>query len=528
MWGFGHPFENSGLRSLLLQDAYVYDIISNPNVGEDSGSTYKLAAAGHTLGTISNDASAAVVGRAGRAARDDPGARLHRGRGHGREVDARDARVVDETDVGTPTGSAPLTFVGPLALAQGASAILRSAPGKLSGTVCARIVLRERKRPLRFCNRYASAVAPSDPEAGENIVAAAGASDALTALSEIDDYKRKSLHVTEFSARVKLRRGLRQAFIRSVSMPRRVRRGQRVRVRLGLQVVRGPKITRSFRMRIPGSMRPGRRQVSFLGHDVDDPESDLFGALIETITIGGEDGDDGGGDPGARSLDALARRVRDVARYDGVTVRAAVGAARLPGRTCGSPGGVRRPCAFALPRTRDARLVGCGSRGAVGRPGGVALNPEGVVMKARNLALAAGAHPRRARRPCHRRMLFNGRISFSSFRTDPLSRTGEIFGLEQRSAATCGSSRRLPADNRPVQLGARRPRHRLPSPVARPATPTARSRAERSTEAPSRRCSMSRASSTPAPRGRRTARGSGSSLPPTWPAATPRATARSG
>ena len=303
VWGFGHPFENSGLRSLLLQDAYVYDIISNPNVGDDTGSTYKLAAAGHTLGTISNDASAAVVGRAGRPPVTIP-VRVYTEDEDTGAKSTLEARVVDETDVGTPTGSAPLTFVGPLALAQGASAILRSAPGKLSGTVCARIVLRERKRPLRFCNRYTSAVAPSDPEAGENIVAAAGASDALTALSEIDDYKRRSLHVTEFSARVKLRRGLRQAFIRSVSMPRRVRRGQRVRVRLGLQVVRGPKITRSFRVRIPGSMRPGRRQVSFLGHDVDDPDSDLFGALIETITIGGEDGDDGGGDPGAR----VARR----------------------------------------------------------------------------------------------------------------------------------------------------------------------------------------------------------------------------
>jgi hypothetical protein len=121
---------------------------------------------------------------------------------------------------------------------------------------------------------------------------------------------------------VKLRRGLRQAFIRSVSMPRRVRRGQRVRVRLHLQVVRGRHITRSFRLRIPHSMRPGRRQLSFLGHDVDDPESDLFGALIETITIGGDDPGAGAGDPGARSLDALARRVHDVARYDGVTVRA--------------------------------------------------------------------------------------------------------------------------------------------------------------------------------------------------------------
>ena len=114
VWGFGHPFENSGLRSLLLQDAYVYDVISNPNVGEDTGSTYKLAAAGHTLGTISNDASAAVVGRAGPPPAtvpvriftedEDTGARSTIG-----------ARVTDETDVGTPTGSSALTFVAPLA-----------------------------------------------------------------------------------------------------------------------------------------------------------------------------------------------------------------------------------------------------------------------------------------------------------------------------------------------------------------------------------------------------------------------------
>jgi hypothetical protein len=128
--------------------------------------------------------------------------------------------------------------------------------------------------------------------------------------------------VTEFAARVKLRRGLRQAFIRSVEMPRRVRRGRRVRVRLHLQVVRGPHITRSFRLRIPGSMQPGRRHLSFRGRDVDDPDSDLFGALVETITPGGDDGGPSAGDPGPRSLDALARHIRAVGRYDGLTVRA--------------------------------------------------------------------------------------------------------------------------------------------------------------------------------------------------------------
>jgi len=322
VWGFGHPFENSGLRSLLLQDAYVYTVISNPNVGEDTGSTYKLATAGHTLGTISNDATAAVVGRTGPPPAtvpvrvftedEDTGARATLG-----------AHVVDETDAGTPTGTSALTFVGPLALAQGASSILRSAPGKLSGTVCVQISLRERRRPLRFCNRYASGVAPSDPESGENIVAAGGAADALTALTELDDFKRRPLHVMEFAARVKLRRGLRQAFLRSVTLPRRVSRGRRVRVRLNLQVVRGARITRSFRVRIPHAVRPGRRRLTFVGRDVDDPDSDLFGALIETISLGGEEEEeDRAGDPGARSLDELADRVRAVARYDGVTLHA--------------------------------------------------------------------------------------------------------------------------------------------------------------------------------------------------------------
>ena len=321
VWGFGHPFENSGLRALLLQDAYVYTVISNPNAGDDTGSTYKLAAVGHDLGTISNDASAAVVGRAGATPPTVP-VRIF---SHDLDTGAQStltSRVVDETDAGTPTGGAALTFVAPLALAQGASAILRSAPGKLSGTVCIQIRLRERKRPIRLCNRYASAIAPSDPEAGANIVAAGGASDALAALTEIDDYKPRALHVTEFSARVKLQRGLRQAFLRRVELPRRVRPGRRVRAKLHLQVVRGPRITRTVRLRIPSGLRRGQRELTFVGRDVDDPDSDLFGALVDTIIIGGDEEEDSSGREGARTLDGLARRIKDLQRYDGVRLRA--------------------------------------------------------------------------------------------------------------------------------------------------------------------------------------------------------------
>jgi hypothetical protein len=321
VWGFGHLFENSGLRALLLQDAYVYTVISNPNAGDETGSTYKLAAVGHDLGTISNDATGAVVGRAGPTPPTTPVRIFSEDQDTG-EQSILASRVVDETDAGTPTGGSALTFVAPLALAQGASAILRSAPGKLSGTVCIQIALRERKQPLRFCNRYVSAIAPSDPEAGANIVAAGGASDALAALTELDDYKPRALHVTEFAARVKLHRGLRQAFIRSVDLPRRVRPGRRVRARLHLQVVRGPRITRRFRLRIPSSLSRGRHRLTLVGRDVDDPDSDLFGALVDTITIGGDEEGDSSGREGARTLDQLARRVRSIARYDGIRLRA--------------------------------------------------------------------------------------------------------------------------------------------------------------------------------------------------------------
>ena len=320
VWGFGHPFENSGLRSLLLQDAYVYTVISNPNAGDDTGSTYKLAAVGHDLGTISNDASAAVVGRTGAPPRPSRCGSSARTPTPARATRSPRAWSTRRTPARRP--AAPrCRSSAPLALAQGASEVLRSAPGKLIGSVCFRIAVRERKKPFRVCNRYASALAPSDPEAGANIVAAGGASDALSALTELDDYKPRALHVTEFTAGVTLHRGLHQAFLRSVDLPRRVRAGRRVRARFHLQVVRGPRVTRTARIRIPRSLSRGRHRLTFVGHDVDDPDSDLFGALIDTITIGDEDSGEGAGSEGARSLAQLARRIKRIQRYDGVRLR---------------------------------------------------------------------------------------------------------------------------------------------------------------------------------------------------------------
>ena len=95
-----------------------------------------------------------------------------------------------------------------------------------------------------------------------------------------------------------------------------------MRARLHLQVVRGPRITRSFRLRVPSSLAAGRRRLTLVGRNVDDPDSDLFGALVETITIGGEEEGDSSGREGARTLDQLERRITSIARYDGVSLRA--------------------------------------------------------------------------------------------------------------------------------------------------------------------------------------------------------------
>jgi hypothetical protein len=89
-----------------------------------------------------------------------------------------------------------------------------------------------------------------------------------------------------------------------------------------LQVVRGPRITRTFRLRIPNGLKRGTRELSFVGRDVDDPDSDLFGALVDTIIIGGDEEEESSGREGARTLDQLAQRIENLERYDGVRLRA--------------------------------------------------------------------------------------------------------------------------------------------------------------------------------------------------------------
>ena len=156
--------------------------------------------------------------------------------------------------------------------------------------MCLRITFRERpKQPARFCNRYLSSAILA-PDAGPlgNQVAFSAAIDSLDAISMIEAYEGPTPHVPQVSADIDMRRGEQLAFLRGVKAPKRVHPGQHVRLRVRLQRVRGGHLTRTYRVRIPGGLKPGRRTLKLAGFEQSSPDD----ALLELL-LGDEFGDEG-------------------------------------------------------------------------------------------------------------------------------------------------------------------------------------------------------------------------------------------
>jgi hypothetical protein len=312
VWGFGHPLDGVGARSLLLQDAYVFRIINNPVVIPGISGTYKYAAAGHDIGTLTNDALTAVAGRVGAIAPTVPV------RVFATDLDAGSKRslitnVADETSVDQPFGTSILSLLAPLAVLQAGGTVLGGSPARLSGRGCFAISFQELKRRARFCNRYVTNA--SDPLAGNALAASAG-SDLLQALLLIDAYQASPLHVTGVEANLQIQRGRRQAYLRGVRLPRHAKAGQRVRATLTLQHVGGRLERRTVRLRLPSDLRPGRRRVVLTGTD-----TDLDAGITSEIIDLDFDLGSSGGDLGAPNVRALAAQIEGVARYDGVSAR---------------------------------------------------------------------------------------------------------------------------------------------------------------------------------------------------------------
>jgi hypothetical protein len=248
VYAFGHPLDGAGRRSLILQDAYVYYVVNDPNVSTDT--SYKLAVPGHTVGTLTSDAPNAVVGTVGAPPVQVPVDVTAHDLDTGKTIRLR-TLAADETDIGMPLGTSIVGLLAPLEVAEGAQQIYDGAPANESGRLCLSVTVREMRGPLRFCNRYVSSGVAGGGGDDPPSLALAASGDAGTALGLIDQVQFAALHVTHVSARIDARRGLREAAIVSAHAPTHVRAGERVPVRVLIRAYRGAERRIVVHVRVP-------------------------------------------------------------------------------------------------------------------------------------------------------------------------------------------------------------------------------------------------------------------------------------
>ncbi|MGN6187965.1 MAG: hypothetical protein ACTHOE_03620 [Conexibacter sp.] len=313
VYGFGHPLDGAGRRALLLQDAYVFTVVGNP-IDVAGATSYKLAAPGHTLGTLTNDALPGVVGKVGPAPRTVPlTVRVTDADTGARSVQRTD--IADETDLGDPNGQDLLSTIASLGVAQAVMSTYDGAPSQQTGRVCLAVQLRELPQPLRSCRRHVTEL-PVDPESPPPLAMAMG-DDLGSVLDLIAHARFRALHVTRIDVSATVERGLRLATILDAGLARHVvRPGERVGVRLRVRLLRGPLRTVRCTLRIPGDVKPGARMLRIVGTPVEGDGGGGGGggflSLLENL-LGG------GGDGGAQSMGELLLRFTLLSRWDGVT-----------------------------------------------------------------------------------------------------------------------------------------------------------------------------------------------------------------
>jgi len=307
VWLFGHSLDGAGRRSVFLQDAWIHAVIDNP-VGAPELSTYKLGSPGNDLGTVTNDAANAVAGRLGALPPSFPIKVFARDLDTGRTRSLL-TRVADEGDVGDPAGPSILGVAAAASVAEAASSVLGGAPARQSAEMCVTIALRELKKPMRFCEHYGIA------GSGPNALAGALAADMAQAGAILATYPFGVLHPTLVEVGLRVRRGLRQAWMLDATGPSRVRRGKKAKIKLQLRrTVTGERFTRTFKLRIPADTAPGTRTIKLAGTDAEagsnpDEDSDLSIIFEEAP----EDG------PMPESVDDIRDAIEALERYDGVT-----------------------------------------------------------------------------------------------------------------------------------------------------------------------------------------------------------------
>jgi hypothetical protein len=307
VWLFGHSLDGAGRRSLFLEDAYIHAVINNP-VGAPDLSTYKLGSPGNNVGTVTNDATNAVAGRLGALPRNFPFKVFARDLDTGRSRSLT-TLIADEGDVGRPAGPSITGVVGAGEVAEAAFTVLGGAPARQMADMCVTVALRELPKPARFCQRYAI---NGD---GPNALAGALSADITRAAGILETYDFGVLHPTSIEVGLRVRRGLRQAWIVDATAPRRARRGKKVALKLHLRrALSGDRFTRTIHVRIPADIAPGTRSIKLAGTEAD-PGSNPNDSSDLSIIF--EDPPQDG--PIPESVDDIRAAIEGIARYDGVT-----------------------------------------------------------------------------------------------------------------------------------------------------------------------------------------------------------------
>ena len=346
VWAFGHALDGAGRRSLTLSNAYVSTVVSNP-VASSEDNTYKLASPLADIGTLVQDGVNAVVGRVGPLPRRYPLRVVTRDldRGIRRELGSQ---VADERPVGSPTGGSGLAVLASALASQAAYVTLQGLPANLSGRVCLRVALTERRGPLGFCSTYVGAGGGPEAFTSGPVVA-----DLAAAAKLLDAYDAGPLRISSVTIGMRLTRALRLGTLVRATAPALVRRGTTARVTLTLRRAGGGRFTRDVLVSVPRTMPVGTRDLLLTGTAADGPLpsggdislSDLF----STADV----------PPPPSTLPALASAIASLHRDDGLGARFLHRGAPAPTRLPGGAEGIaeRRRVVFRSDALRIAGRV---------------------------------------------------------------------------------------------------------------------------------------------------------------------------
>ncbi len=209
--------------------------------------------------------------------------------------------------------------MGPVAIAQAATAIYNGTPAAETGRMCLAVSLRETRAPLRFCNRYVGSPTPGATGSEPPTLALLTSTDATGAVALLDAESFAQLHVTHVAVALDAERGMKRATIVSAYAPRDVRAGRLVRVRLTVRRYRAGLRTISIRVRIPAAA--DGRLVARIAAAGSLTSADALASALISALFGGSGVSAGGSGGDVRTIRALRRRFAGVGHYDGLVVR---------------------------------------------------------------------------------------------------------------------------------------------------------------------------------------------------------------